>query len=286
MGGNLFNILGLLNTGVKMNNEIIIIRALWGNNPRTLKEIFPFPIFKKEIVYVWGRENHDFLKERGFTTVLMGDDFSSPKYSTIHTQYYHKLEAIQKANNDYTEFIFLDWDCYLLRPLDNFFYQTLKEGNDTQVAIYAYNDAKYLGIPKLIMAQHKHLPKPTISEDLRIYMLEQEKQLRKYNWKQDNLLISPNFGFFYTRRPNIGNELMQIAQDNQIENCIEEHAMYLWANCSLDEFIKKYEPKILQGTSDEARTSLYAYDYENDPVIKINKYISSMVNKVIYLKHI
>lgn len=269
-----------------MNNEIVIVRALWGDTPRSLNEVFPCPIFKNEVVYVWGTANERMLRGRGFETVLMEEESSSAKYSTIHTQYYHKLEAIQRANNEYGEFIFLDWDCFVLRPLDDYFYQTLKQGNDVQVPVYAYDDAKYLGIPKLIMAQNKHLPKPTISEDLRLYMLSQEQQLRKYSWKQDNLLISPNFGFFYTRRPNIGNELMEISLKNNLENCIEEHAMFLWADCSLDDFIQKYEPKIIQGTADESRVLLYNYNYTTDPVYNINRYISEKINKDIYLKHI
>jgi hypothetical protein len=62
--------------------------------------------------------------------------------------------------------------------------------------------------------------------------------------------------------------------------------MYLWANCDLDDFIKKYEPKVLQGTADETRTLLYTYDYWNDPIIKINNYISNLIDKTIYFKHI
>jgi hypothetical protein len=31
---------------------------------------------------------------------------------------------------------------------------------------------------------------------------------------------------------------------------------------------------------------MHLYDYENDPVIKINKYILQRVNKTIYFKHI
>jgi hypothetical protein len=269
-----------------MDNEIVVVRALWGDTPRSLNEVLPCPIFKKEVAYVWGEENQLMLQRRGFDTVLMGTISSSPEYSTIHTQYYHKLEAIQRASNEFGEFMFLDWDCFALRPLDDYFYQTLKEGSDVQVPVYAYDDAKYLGIPKLIMAQNKHLPKPTISEDLRLYMLSQEQQLRKYSWKHENLLVSPNFGFFYTRRPNIGNELMNIAKANKVENCIEEHAMFLWANCSLDQFITKYEPKIVQGTADESRTFLFNYNYQIDPVYRINQYVSKLIDKVMYLKHI
>jgi len=79
---------------------------------------------------------------------------------------------------------------------------------------------------------------------------------------------------------------MKIAKENNVENCIEEHAMYLWANCSMDEFIEKYEPKVLQGTSDDTRLLMHLYDHTNDPVIAINKYIAKKVDKTLYFKHI
>ena len=269
-----------------MGTKITIIRALWGDSQRTLNEVFPFPILEEEIVCVWGSENESFLKKRGFNTILMNEISTDPQYSTIESQFYHKLESIKKAGEIYNEFIFLDWDCYLLRPLDDNFYKLLREGNDIQVPTYAYDDVKYAGIPKLIMYPGNKRYKNTIPEDLRQYIIGQEIQLRKYSWKQDGLLISPNFCFFYTRRPNIGEELIQISKQNKVENCIEEHAMYLWANCSMDEFIKKYEPKVLQGTADETRTLMHSYNYEVDPVIRINKYISTLVDKTIYFKHI
>jgi len=268
-----------------MDIKIPIIRALWGNSQRSLDEVFPFPILE-EIVLVWGNENEFFLKERGFNTILMSETPTDPRYSTIQSQFYHKLEVIKKAGELYDEFIFLDWDCYLLRPMDDTFCELLREGNEIQVPIYAYDDVRYVGIPKLIIYPGNKRYQNSISEDLRHYIMGQEIQLRKYSWKQDGLLISPNFCFFYTRNPNIGEELIQIAKQNSIENCIEEHAMYLWANCSVDEFIKKHEPKVLQGTADETRTLMHLYDYEVDPVIRINKYISTLVDKTIYFKHI
>jgi hypothetical protein len=269
-----------------MKNKIVVIRALWGNSEASIKEVLPTPVFENEVVYVWGLDNKKLLDSRGFKTVLMNDEITDPKYSTRETQFYHKLLVIQRAGEMFDEFIFLDWDCYLLRPLDKYFYDSLRNGNDVQVPTYAYDDVKYAGMPKLIMFPANKRYKSGMTESLRLYLLEQEIQLRKYSWKQGNLLVSPNFCFFYTRRSNIGSELLKVALDNNVRNCIEEHAMYLWANCSLDEYIKKYEPKVIQGISDETRTLLYKYDYKNDPVIKINNYISKMVDKIIYLKHI
>ena len=108
-----------------MDTKITIIRTFWGNTKRALNEIFPMPIFPNEVVYVWGLENQQMLQQRGFNTVLMGKECTEAEYSTIHLQYYHKLQAIQRAETEHSEFIFLDWDCYMLKPLDNYFYKTL-----------------------------------------------------------------------------------------------------------------------------------------------------------------
>lgn len=269
-----------------MENKIVIVRALWGSTERALNEVFSKPVFSNEVVYVWGLENQQMLIERGFKTVLMGEGSTEPEYSTVLLQYYHKLAVIERAGNDYPEYIFLDWDCYLLKPLDDYFYQTLREGNDVQVTLYAYDDKPYIGIPELILCKGNERYNNSIPEDLANYIVGQEIQLRKYSWKHENLLVSPNFCFFYSRRPGIASELIQIAKENKVENCVEEHAMFLWANCTMDEFIEKYEPKVLQGTSDDTRIFMHLYDYENDPVIKINKYILQRVNKTIYFKHI
>ena len=270
-----------------MDTKITIIRTFWGNTTRALNEIFPMPIFTNEVVYVWGLENQQMLQQRGFNTVLMGKECTEAEYSTIHLQYYHKLKAIQKAETKHSEFIFLDWDCYLLKPLDDYFYKTLREGNDVQVPSYAYEDKPNIGIPELIVCpSNKRYGTTTIDLNLENYIKSQEIQLRKYSWKYKNLLVSPNFCFFYSRRPGIASELLRIAKENKIENCVEEHAIYLWANCSMDEFIEKYEPKVLQGTSDDTRIQMHLYDHTNDPIILINEYIAKKVDKTLYFKHI
>lgn len=269
-----------------MDTKIPIIRALWGDTQRTLREIIPLPLFKNEIVCVWGNKNESFLKSKGYSTINMSNLSTDPQYSSPKLQYYHKLEAVKKAGEVYGEFIFLDWDCYLLRPLDNYFYNSLQKGNDIQVPTYAYTDIKYLGIQKQILNKTTKRYQNKITESFRQHLLQQEAQLRKYSWKHEDLLVSPNFCFFYSRNPNIGEELIEISKLNKVEICIEEHAMYLWANCSMDEFIKKYEPKVLYGTATETRTLGQYYDKENDPIIKINNYISKLVDKTIYFNHI
>jgi hypothetical protein len=55
---------------MSVNNPIQIVRALWGNNFNIHKEVPKTPIFKNEIVLVWGIKNQAFLKNLGYSTIL------------------------------------------------------------------------------------------------------------------------------------------------------------------------------------------------------------------------
>ena len=271
-----------------INNEIQVIRALWGTVERSMNEVFIKPIFKNETVIVWGAENRDKLESMGYDVILMSEWPTDAKYSTIHAHFMHKLLAIAEAEKHYNEFLFLDWDCYISKPLDIEFYRSLREGNDVQVPLYAYHDEEGIGIVKLMTfaANERYNNEP--SQDLLEYIKSHEEQLRKYSWKSENMLITPNFSFFYSRKPNIGQMLIDITIENNILNCIEEHAFFLYANCSIEEYIQKFEPIVTFGTHNDTRNYMVSggYDIENDPVIKINKYIETKVNKNIYFKHI
>lgn len=271
-----------------INNKIQIIRALWGNSERSINEIFINPIFKNETVIVWGNDNKNLLESMGYNVILMLEYPTDPNYSTIHTHFMHKLLAIEEAEKHYDEFLFLDWDCYLVRPLDDEFYKSLREGNDIQIPLYAYHDECGIGIAKMMMHASNDRYQNTVSKDLLEYIKSHEIQLRKYSWTYDNMLVTPNFSFFYSRKPNIGKELVNIALKNNILNCIEEHAFFLYANCSIDEYIHKFEPTLTFGTHDITRNYLIdgGYDITTDPIIKINKYIASKLDKTIYFKHI
>jgi hypothetical protein len=271
-----------------INNKIPIVRALWGDVERTRNEVFQNPIFTDEIVITWGVENETFLKSLGYKVVCLSEFSSDASYSTIHSHFMHKLLAVQHAGKIFNEFIFLDWDCYLAKPLDDHFYQQLQKGNDIQVPLYAYHDSEGIGIVDIMTHSAQERYNNEAPPELLAYIASHEAQLRKYSWKFENMLVTPNFSFFYTRNPNVGEELIKIATENNILNCIEEHAFYLFANCTVDEYIVKFEPSVTYGTHNDTRMHMErkGYDLSNDPVIKINKYINTKVNKNIYFKHI
>lgn len=266
-----------------IDNKITVVRALWGNQERTLAEVPPKPLFKNETVIVWGIENKKYLESLGYNVKCLSVEDTDKKYSTLHKHYMHKLEAIKIAGVLHKEYIFLDWDCFPLRPFDNSFYEHLQKGNEVQIPLYAYPDKEGLGIIDMIDENTPWEPLQ-LTDNLKEYVKSHEAQLRKYSWKYDGMLVSPNFGFVYSRKSGLGKELIEIANTNNVLNCIEEHAFYIWANCTLDEYIDKYEPRVLQGTSDDVR--IYNRDSKQDAVIKINKYVDTTAKKDIYLKHI
>ena len=105
----------------------------------------------------------------------------------------------------------------------------------------------------------------------------------KWNWEWEEGLISPNFGFVYSRDITLGEKLIKIGIDNNMEGCVEEHAMFVYADCSLDEYIKKFHPTCLLGVSDEV-----THDDTRIGKIqnKFNTYIKNNLKMDIYFEHI
>jgi hypothetical protein len=105
----------------------------------------------------------------------------------------------------------------------------------------------------------------------------------KWNWKWENGLVSPNFGFVYSRDITLGEKLIKIAVDNDIEGCVEEHATFLYADCTLDEYIKNYQPLVTYGVSNKALTN-------GSKVSKLQKrfndYMDTQLKMNIYCEHI
>lgn len=269
-----------------MDCKVPIVRAFWGVTDYSRREIFQCPIFSNETVFVWGNENNDLFKSRGFNTVLMSEFPTDPAYSTVETQYYHKLKVLVEAEKYFNEFILLDWDSFLCRPIDDNFYNRLRTGNEVQVPLYAYPNEDGIGLIKRMKHSHNERYNIQISDDLAFFFKGQESQLRKYSWQLDDMLISPNFNFCYTRRPGFGAELIEVAKSLDIKYCVEENAMFKWADCNLEEYARKFEPSVVQGTSDDTRTLLADWNYETDAVYKFNRYIEQLYPKSLYFKHI
>jgi len=265
-----------------LKNKIPIVRVIWGENPHTMNEIFQKPIFEDETVFVWGIENQKYLKKLGYKTYLMSEHISHPEYSTRLLQYLHKVKVISEANKQFDEFILLDWDCYLVKPLDETFYNILRSGNDVQMPLYCFEDLSYLGFLKDKNPLDRY--QVNWSDDMLEYFSSIEKGIRQYSWKLNNLLVSPNFGFFYTRNKTIGDELLNLIEFYDVNGIADEHIFYIFTNCTIEEYLNKYEPNVTFGRS----VDIYQMDFNEDTdfLSKFHEYIESMVDKNIYFKHV
>jgi hypothetical protein len=255
-------------------NTIKIIRTYWGSNPKTIKELPPFPLFpKQEIVYVWGEENEKKLQSIGYETRLVHQD-QYPYFNTYITQYGNKLISLILALEEFDEIIMLDWDCYMLRPWDEKFYTYLRS-NPIQCPLYAQHQNTIESLDEAYFGMELN--------KLGNFFKVMEDGFTEYSWKFEEGLISPNFGFFYTRDKSIGKKLLDITLENKLEGCIEEHAFQIYVNCSLDEYLATYQPLFVQGVSrDITDHNLMISTIQR----KLNNYIDSKLPMDLYLKHI
>lgn len=266
----------ILNKNIYMThkNNIKIIRVLWGSSEYILNEIPKTPLFDNELVYVWGIENQRILDDMGYETVLMAETITEPKYSTHLLHFQHKLAALQVAEHNFKEFLFLDWDITLAKEIDSKFYELIREGNNVQCPLYGYNDDYKEDIKKFLTDSGSY------SENTDDFLYHHIENLYKYHWKYDDVLSLPCFCFFYSNNSNTISSLMEITEEFGLTACIEEFAMQIFVKCTLDEYISKYEPIVIRGKERDKNLERMTVSIK-----KINRYIDSKLNKNIYLLH-
>jgi hypothetical protein len=257
---------------------IPIIRVFWGSQEFIWNEVPLNPLFDEELVIVWGVENEDRFKSMGYKTYLMARTESELEFSTIWDHFAHKLMALKVAEDLYEEYLFLDWDIQIVKPLDFHFWNLIKNGKAVQCPLYAYP----LNYEKSIINLIDSTPEKNWDLNLKSWLRKQIQTLNLYHWSLDNLLVVPNFCFFYSRRSEIMNNLLHIYKKLEIKTCIEEFSFLVWANCNMDEYILKYEPSVIDGRPDEYSH----FDIQSNVSKQINQYTRKFINKDIYLKHI
>lgn len=260
---------------INHKNKIKIIRALWGNSLYILNEIPKNPIFDDELVYVWGRANYNFLKKLGYATALVSETNTQADTYDSHLKHFaHKLQALQFADEAFGEYLFLDWDVTLKKDIDDNFYNIIRSGNKLQCPLYAYH-SNYRND-----AIEYHNQKNDLTSNLDDFLLTHINQLEIYHWKYEDVKVLPCFCFLYSNNTTIGSDLLKLMNDNNILACIEEFAMQLYSNCSLDEYILKYEPVVIMGKERDKNL-----EGMTKAIGKINNYIHTKVQKNIYLVH-
>jgi len=129
------------------------IRALWGEcfgsnttNPRPSKMLDDILSNQKSeihfVVYTFGLSNHAKLSEMGFTSKLICEEMQ--KWNMKLELYRHKLEILKHAMMDYDEIVYLDWDCKLIKPFPDNFWDILAKGDSFQANLFQYRTKKCL----------------------------------------------------------------------------------------------------------------------------------------------
>jgi hypothetical protein len=238
-------------TGLQNTKDVKFIRAVWGDF--NFSNIPATPIFN-ELVYVWGIENRNKLKELGYDTQLVSVDKMSIYYSTYETTYFHKLLALEIACDTFDKIIMIDWDYNLVKNLDDKFFNYLNT-KEFLAPIYSYDLERVLEYTKYPSYWNEY----------------ESNNLHNYSWRLNDLYVIPNACIIYTSNKNIGKTLLDIATKKQIKTLVEEFTIQIHSNCDLDEYIENYHPTFMYG-----RTSNY---YKS-----INDYIDTKLNMDVYFE--
>lgn len=138
----------------------VFMRALWGDkrverfpqvigqavsNPDKMYPINPL------VVYVFGEDNERLLKDLGYATVLLdkrpvvdfiGSGIRAPDLrANINygiNMFAHKIYAMKVAAHEHQEVTWVDWDCSLVKPLPESYWEDRGKGAIVQVCLVQY----------------------------------------------------------------------------------------------------------------------------------------------------
>ena len=251
--------------------KIKIIRVLWGGNVN--HEIPRMPLYpEQEIVYCFDYESFWFIQDLGYEAKLVKDTKFDGKKG--YNKFGRKLQALDLALQEFGEVLLLDWDCFILKPFDKNFYDSLKE-KPIQIPLYIqHKDTKNAVLEMLVKDQSPSLLREL--EDLEVGM-------NKYGWEWEEGVIAPNFGFVYCRDKSFGKKLVDIALEHDLNSVVDEFATLIYVDCTLEEYIEKYVPRVVKGRSDQ----MIIYDTRIHKLSrKFSKWLDTKVNITNYFEHV
>jgi hypothetical protein len=129
------------------------IRALWGIYDKStnikkrryridndIKTIQNNPYQHDYIVYVFGDDNYNMLKEKNVKCVKV--DSRPFLFDIDKHQFRHKLELIKVAMEDYDEIVYLDWDCIPKKEITDDVWKHLNKKEKIQATLQQYHRRK------------------------------------------------------------------------------------------------------------------------------------------------
>lgn len=263
-----------------------VVRLFWGDlgvfNSKFKTQIdraSQSPI-ENQIVYVWGKENENFFIDRGFDTKLVSDTpytegFGEGHHMFNYTSLLHKLMGVDIAVKEFGEILFLDWDCYLLKPFDDKFISLIRERGPLQVPLYIY---PYEGIQDL-------LNRDLYEEFVVNFATVLKDNLEVYSYKEELGYVLPNTGFMYCRDSNISSDLLKYGIEYNLKAVPDEFAVMAYAmkhNLNLKDYIQTIEPLVINGKLQEDEDAPYWVKSQKF----LNNLTSSFLEKEIYFNHV
>jgi hypothetical protein len=267
-----------------------ILRVLYGTWDGVWNDIPTNPIFENEIVFVWGLVNNQKIQSYGYNTLLIDEMPTEERYSSRYNHFAHKLRAIDLADKMYDEYLFLDWDVYPIKKIDNKFFELIRNRGNLQIPIYSYNPEFKDEMISFSKTKEDDIHWQGFLEYVTHVLDTQIEELRKYSWilPEKKLTESgifyqslPNFSFYYTNGIKLGSKLIEISEKYNIKVCIEEYSLYkLMQGINILDFIRKYEPIVVNGATEHN-----IFKEMNKCIQSTNEWVAKFVEKDIYLVH-
>jgi hypothetical protein len=252
------------------------IRAFWGNI-KVDKEKYITEIRHAgksrvdELVYVWGDDNYNILTSFGYQCHKMssepfeyGDDLSE----LASAFFMHKIQAIRRGIEMFGEVIFLDWDCWPIKQIDDEFFKNLKNQNKRlQIPLYSFPKEGYLE------EVFKRWPK--IPEKYKKVAINHYENVKMGFYDFGNNMVIPCTCFVYCSDITYFDEYMEVYENNKSmysEECL--WYLLLKNKCeTLDEYIKTYEPLVCNAKHNSHFNQKDLYDYMGTIIQKDLYYI-------------
>lgn len=249
-----------------MSKNIQIIRALWGWEREKLSSEIPTkPIFENEVVYVWGEYQHKYLLNLGYNCIYVGDEVSNYPFNHLT----HKVESFDLAFKDFENFLYVDWDVKIVKPLDEKFWKSF-ENQLFSSSLYPFHKNFLLQDYDWPTAWH-HLFKMNV----KYYDL---------GWKLEESLILPNCGLTYFSKESYDLYMFSRKKYPYLMALPDEFLLYLMSECDLDTYLTCYTNTVMFGKNGED------FPNQNKDFIQLckwfNSYVEDKLNMDIYLEHV
>lgn len=192
-----------------------------------------------EVVYVWGTENEEFIKNCGYETRLMHKDnfeFATDFVDDGAMFFKHKYAGMKAGIEEFGSVCFLDWDCRKVKSINPYFYEQLTSG--IMVPLYTY-PVDYLD---QVLGMYDFPDK-----DVQ-FLHKYEEGMKKYSWKVGNDYYLPCSCFMYCNNVKIIDDFVDLLHKHE-GIFSDEFVWYLYAQekglGKLEDYIEVMEPTVV-----------------------------------------